>query len=131
MCRVYGPKVAALGKKGRAQKGGTCLALAKDFICRHTLSKRQLPPSAQPAAGVGLDRQPCKLSSEHSTRARHTSALTAASIRDDWCISASVRAAGAGSSGEAKKASMFLDENAGLVFFRRLSWSPEGCHSPC
>ncbi len=47
ICRVYGPKVAALGKKGKAQRGSSCLAQAKDFTCRHTLSKRQLPPGAR------------------------------------------------------------------------------------
>ena len=41
--RVYGPKVAALGKRGKAQ-AHTAIAMSKDLICQGTMSKRQLPP---------------------------------------------------------------------------------------
>ena len=41
-CRVYGPKMAALGKKGRAY-ANTAIATSKDLICQNILSKRQLP----------------------------------------------------------------------------------------
>ena len=41
-CRVYGPKMAALGKRGRAH-ANTAIATSKDLICQHILSKRQLP----------------------------------------------------------------------------------------
>ena len=47
-CRVYGPRVAALGKKGKAAHSSTCLAAAKDLICQGILSKRTLPPSSEP-----------------------------------------------------------------------------------
>ncbi len=41
-CRVYGPKMAALGKRGRAH-ANTAIATSKDLICQNILSKRQLP----------------------------------------------------------------------------------------
>ncbi|KAK9907533.1 hypothetical protein WJX75_005474 [Coccomyxa subellipsoidea] len=41
-CRVYGPRVAALGKKGK-QGVQSSLALAKDLLCQSIISKRQLP----------------------------------------------------------------------------------------
>lgn len=44
---MYGPKVAALGKRGKAHPH-TAIAMSKDLICQNTLSKRQLP------AGVTL-----------------------------------------------------------------------------
>lgn len=40
--RVYGPRVAALGKKGK-QGVQSSLALAKDLLCQSIISKRQLP----------------------------------------------------------------------------------------
>jgi hypothetical protein len=42
-CRVYGPKVAALDRRGKAQ-AHTAIAMSKDLICQGTMSKRQLPP---------------------------------------------------------------------------------------
>ncbi len=50
-CRVYGFKVAALGKRGRVQ-ANTAIATSKDLICQHILSKRQLP------AGKALPHSP-------------------------------------------------------------------------
>ena len=40
---MYGPKVAALGIRGKAQSH-TAIAMSKDLICQGTMSKRQLPP---------------------------------------------------------------------------------------
>lgn len=45
-CRVYGPKVAALGKRVKAQ-AHTAIAMSKDLICQGTMSKRQLPPGVR------------------------------------------------------------------------------------
>ena len=42
-CRVYGPKVGAPNKRGKAQ-AHTAIAMSKDLICQGTMSKRQLPP---------------------------------------------------------------------------------------
>ena len=39
---MYGPKVAALGKRGRAQ-ANTAIATSKDLISQNIFSKRQLP----------------------------------------------------------------------------------------
>ena len=39
--RVYGPRVAALGKKGKGAQSS--LALAKDYLCQSIISKRKLP----------------------------------------------------------------------------------------
>jgi len=49
-CRVYGPKVAALGKRGKSYPN-TAIAMSKDLICQNTLSRRQLPPG-KPQLGV-------------------------------------------------------------------------------
>ena len=42
-CRVYGPKVAAPGIRGKAQ-ARTAVAMSKDLICQGTMRKYQLPP---------------------------------------------------------------------------------------
>jgi len=49
-CRVYGPKVAALGKRGKSHPN-TAITMSKDLICQNILSRRQLPPG-KPQLGV-------------------------------------------------------------------------------
>jgi hypothetical protein len=46
--RVYGPKVGALGKKGKQQVAQSSLALAKEMTLERTLHKRHLPSRESP-----------------------------------------------------------------------------------